>query len=894
MKIKGNNGKEKRTSTPVAVAERPQLQQKPENPDTQPEICFTGDSKIDILQSAVYNAVKASLSMVGQEKLLNEQNQESFNQARKALQELGHFSYNIGFAGEQSSGKSTVINSLLRYPLMPTCQLTTTAVAVQLAYSDHLRVRAVDDDSQKVVLDFDCVMPQNSAAQRQFRDRFSKLLEYSMEAMKIMVIENFQYFTDLDVKNDYVSPSDIDISPENPRHVMLLLFVLLAVYVGQNDDSWKENTEQLMKKRNALLRMLGIPADTVNVSVFAQADFELLRSGLVITDLPGLGSNAGNQVINGRTVKGHNEITKEAIKNTDAMVFLGTPENRKSGYEVLTEMLSSAKLKQTVYKGDRIITVLNQADRCGERERETALQNFCTALASVGVDKKPTDILPYSAIAGEHMFEDIPVERTLLYKREVNEEDIRNKAARKGKRFEDLIEEKIDDLQWEATEAYKKSGIEELLSTFRTTYVEQGKYIKSTAALQAVRALVKVSVTALEQTANNCELICRAHGNLKTEMVEKVKVAVENPIADSIGRSTKDIIRIGSDTNTELENYTDNVAELYIKAFCEGLAKYQSKLKDIISGFELTWFGLGSKARIDVAGSPNRQKYLNLLDEMNSFSISLTKVNDKYEKALHLVRTKIDRFYEDTLDGLKYLEQETQRSLDNVIRQAELEKLSDEEIATLRTLKEQMVSFVEKQFDVVESQVDRQRDAETEAMNKIIAAIFQLNNTMLGQFVSATKGEMNKRLSQGGFFTNKEFILIDGSDGLKAAINGLALTAQEKDNITANIDAGVTAILQNEVPLWIDDLYGVIAIYEDLQVQVQTPLQDMINSMGQNAEENAAKAAAMRKKVDCWKEVAKALNEKVCSTMTEACTYVNDREPSNIRMQENICFDCFS
>lgn len=205
-----------------------------------------------------------------------------------------------------------------------------------------------------------------------------------------------------------------------------------------------------------------------------------------------------------------------------------------------------------------------------------------------------------------------------------------------------------------------------------------------------------------------------------------------------------------------------------------------------------------------------------------------------------------------------------------------------------------MVSFVEKQFDVVESQVDRQRDAETEAMNKIIAAIFQLNNTMLGQFVSATKGEMNKRLSQGGFFTNKEFILIDGSDGLKAAINGLALTAQEKDNITANIDAGVTAILQNEVPLWIDDLYGVIAIYEDLQVQVQTPLQDMINSMGQNAEENAAKAAAMRKKVDCWKEVAKALNEKVCSTMTEACTYVNDREPSNIRMQENICFDCFS
>lgn len=56
------------------------------------------------------------------------------------------------------------------------------------------------------------------------------------------------------------------------------------------------------------------------------------------------------------------------------MVFLTTPENRREGYEVLPEMLSNAKLKETVFKGDRIIPVMNKADRCGKMEREAAVR----------------------------------------------------------------------------------------------------------------------------------------------------------------------------------------------------------------------------------------------------------------------------------------------------------------------------------------------------------------------------------------------------------------------------------------------------------------------------------------------------------------------------------------
>lgn len=893
MKIKTNSKDNNRNSAPVAVAERPQPEKDQKSDDMQQEVHFTEDGVVDKLQGTVYNTGTRMLSVLKDKKLIDEQD-AGYAQARTALKELGRFSYNIGFAGEQSCGKSTVINSLLRYPLMPTCKLTTTAVVVQLAYSDHLRVRAVDGDSGKTVLDYNCEMPKDAPAQKKFRERFEKLLDYGVDAMRELVMETFQPFTDIAVRSTFPKLSDMDMSPENPRHVMILLFVLLAVYVGQNDESWDEQKEKLMEKRTQLFRFLGIPAETVNISIFAQADFELLRSGLVITDLPGLGSNAASRVINGRKVKGHDDITKEAIQACDAMVFLSTPENRQAGYKVLTEMLSNAKIKQAVYKGDRIIAVLNKADTCQEAERITVLKSFCNALASVGVNKEPTDIILYSGISGELRFEEVPFERTLLYKQEVDEDALRAKALRRGKDFEELRKDVVDDLKDDAEESYKQSGIENLLRLFRTSYVEQGKYIKSTAALQALREMVVSTVNSLEQIAKNYDLLCQSQNALQTGMVEKVKTAVEKPLATSQTQIDKEISRTGISINKELGLYTNGVADLYIKAFEAGLAAYKNSLVECMRNFDLTWLGLGSKARIDVPGSRNRQIYLNLLEKMKELPVSLTEVNLRYEKILDIVRTKIDRFYEDALDGLAKLSDDTRRSLDEVIVDAKKSSISDEEIATLEILKEQMVAFVEMSLDLVKNQFNRQQNATTKAMQNVVKAIFDLNDKMVTQFTSATTGELEKRLSKGGIFVSKDFVMIDGSDGLKAAVNRLGLTDQEEDVIRLNVDAGVNSIVKNEITTWTNDLYTIVSAYSTLQGQIQAPMEDMIKSMGDSVEKNADKAKALREQISAWKETVQALNEAVCPTLKEACTYINDREPVNIQMQENVFFGCIN
>ena len=69
----------------------------------------------DGLQESIYKEGMRVLNVLSEMAPAENEGMDAFGQAKKSLGELGHFYYNIGFAGEQSCGKSTVINSLLQY-----------------------------------------------------------------------------------------------------------------------------------------------------------------------------------------------------------------------------------------------------------------------------------------------------------------------------------------------------------------------------------------------------------------------------------------------------------------------------------------------------------------------------------------------------------------------------------------------------------------------------------------------------------------------------------------------------------------------------------------------------------------------------------------------------------
>lgn len=869
------------------------------------ELSLSGDSAVDKLQATVYQAGVRLIPILkkaeealesGAESIATSEVQRRVNPmsvVNNALKELGHFAYEVGFAGEQSCGKSTVVNSLLQYPLMPTCKVTTTASVVQIVYSDHFRVRAIDDDTQKVVLDYDCEMPTNPTAQREFRKRFDKLLDYAISAMDILIIENFQYFTDVAVVDKRITLKDVEMTPEDPKHVMLLLFILLAVYVGQNDAEWNEEKRLLMEKRKGIFTYLGIPKDTINISVKSQGQFDMLKSGLIITDLPGLGSNAGHQErADGRKIKGHDEITKEAIQHTDSMVFLSTPENREAGYKVLPEMLSSAKLKETVCKGDRIIPVLNKADMCGEQEKRTTIQAFCTALAASNVEKKPEEIRLYSGILGEYKFKDVPFERTLFFKQHFDESRVRREAERKGKEYSVLKDEKIEDLQYEMGDLYAESGIEEMLEFFRTSYIEVGKYNKSTSALQEIRAIVMAIVSELSQTMKICQTRLTNNVNIQENLVRDLKSAVDQPLTNTVERQSTMIDRIREDFDEDNQDSENAISEVYANAFEKALKDYKKKLLATLGEFDCAFGGFSDNARIDVAGSKNRRLYNNLVDEIDDFPISLVEVNRQYEKILKGVRVRIDRFYSDSLKELNSLKGDIGDSLEHTIATARINS-SQTELKSLEAIKNQLIVLVEKQTEVVTLNLTQQQQDETDAMDSILSAILDLNTEMTGAYASAIKKQLFDRQSNGCIFSSREYLLIDGSNGMKAAVNVLQLSEEDTRNISLNIDANVSSILLHKIPLWFDSLQNIVLMYDALKTRLTRPMQEIIDVMTGKVEESELMLKTAKQEILNWCDICAGFNKEVCPSLETARIYMKDREESNLWLQKNIFYNCF-
>ena len=338
---------------------------------------------------------------------------------------------------------------------------------------------------------------------------------------KVAVIENIQCFTSKNIFNESPIKKDdlIYFDEKDPRHIAVFMMILLTVYVGQNNQKLGETEKEINRQRNETLKFFGFPAGTLNYSVQIQWDCELLRSGMVITDLPGIGALAAEKNVDGKVMKGHDDITIEAIQASDAMAFVVDHTLKDVGTAALKKMLSSAKLKDIVNKGDRIIPVLNKADLLkGSAQKETSISKFLTILDSVQVKKSREDIWLYSAIAGEYMYRDIPVERTQYYvdKYAGVYEDVEDEHEDEP---EEVIQQKtVVKIKKRLEKKYNASNIAELSEFFRASYLERGKYERTKTAVIQIRSLMLEIVMPLLALADSYETAGHLAGNVIDEL----------------------------------------------------------------------------------------------------------------------------------------------------------------------------------------------------------------------------------------------------------------------------------------------------------------------------------------------------------------------------------------
>lgn len=263
---------------------------------------------------------------------------------------------NICVVAPVSAGKSTLLNAICEYPILPTAQTTASAVPTYIQ-----RARNIEEEYIAVYplkLDNRVILGVNGSVEssryvkgvgRVFKakdidkSKFNKLLDYLFFLIKgngteeegaKPVIDNLVYFMKNkdyadtllggDVKQRLNMPnSAFDLTWEKPRHRFVLLMILLCLYIKQNnsDNQHTPFAVKANKLRNTLLKEFGIdPSGDYGVCLDWYS--ESIPEGATLIDLPGTGSDT--QDSESGNMSSHSRLVKGILEEADAIWVLGS------------------------------------------------------------------------------------------------------------------------------------------------------------------------------------------------------------------------------------------------------------------------------------------------------------------------------------------------------------------------------------------------------------------------------------------------------------------------------------------------------------------------------------------------------------------------------------------
>lgn len=792
----------------------------------------------DIFQVELYNSGSKLLEKLEKIEGPKEKALKSFEELKEYLIQLKDFVFDIGFAGGMSSGKSTVINSLIEYPLMPTCKLTTTCVGTHIFYGEKPKLCVVDDDTKKRVLDIDC----SNISQT----HFEKLKDYACVVTHLKVVENLQYFTNHNIfqDKDSLTPQMLQMNKDNPNHVIILLMILLTVYVDQNSQEQSHKALEANRKRKEILKFFHFPIDTVNYTIQLQWNGDFLKSGMTITDLPGLGAYAPDKDMGkGKTLKGHDSISTDAIKKTDAMVFLVDPQVNGAGVPALQVMMSNAQLKEVVNRNDLIIPILNKIDDCKGQQSliDQAVGKFLNILKDTGVNKTADDIHLYSAWYGEYKFADFPIEKTCFYHMNVEQERKSQKSMLKNMpMFKNMTELQINELveqtlgekiKTDLEENYKNSGIDELKTFFRTAYIRKSKNRRSQATILAVRKLALNLIIPMENLLKNLDTLHNVAGEAIEDISKGLKTSVDVPIADALERSTGKYCATGI-----VQDLLDMIPQYYISAFKGALEEYKKKNIEICKKFE-PWNAFANKARIDKLGSNNQRNYEKLCEEIKVLSIDVKYVNKKFNVVLNHVVSETEEMYNSALLVMKKLKTSISKSL-NQYEQGYKKNVSENDpvLKSVTALKTTVIGFMEHQIDLIIDSMKVNKTNLAKAGNDTVAQMLSLNTNMINMYTKSVLDEVNSKLTKGCFFINREFLQVTGDGGILETFENLNLSSKDKDYIESEVRTiGISAI-SNNLGIWYQSTENAInENFIELRKQLFGMMDNTVNELKNNS-----------------------------------------------------------
>lgn len=317
-----------------------------------------------------------------------------FLKAAKAVCSRGASEVLIAWLADMSCGKSTTINAVMGYPLLPVAKKATSSCPIEIRFGKpRLQVFAYQLDDSASALEGDTLFTFDESHPLSPATVHS-MLKYVLRMTQedVLRCENLHYVGGV----EEALMEDPILICRDPLRVMQLCLVVLNAYIGQDNEALRQQREELIAERNQLMsNVFGIhdPGMAYGVHVWLESD--VLVGGTVLVDLPGLGSDSLL----------HTAVTKHYTRRVDAFVLsfdAGALVNKVN--DALQPVLEQEKMRLSG-KDSRFIVLLNKCDLSLEQDPDFYADDLAKAAKDIhpllsGIETGP--IYPFSARYGEY------------------------------------------------------------------------------------------------------------------------------------------------------------------------------------------------------------------------------------------------------------------------------------------------------------------------------------------------------------------------------------------------------------------------------------------------------------------------------------------------------------
>ncbi len=554
--------------------------------------------------------------------------------ARGRAEKLKNFRYNIGVVGVQSSGKTTLLNTLLGYPLMPSAAVVTTCSVTYIRYGEKLAVKA-EDAYGKIY---------NMHLEKMSRALFEDLKRYTCKCHKKYSLDHLIYFTDADMSPDEegnpctLAAEELSLEYGNLMHRAVLVLVLLSLYVDQNQNPelLDDTVKEIIGERKLLLEKIGIPRAVKEYKVILEWNNPVLKNGLEITDLPGLGAD----VAASSGYKSHESITLEELNKTDSTLLILEPEMKKEHIDPLNPILTSYEMKKIKNLEERLIPVVNKIDLCGFKNAYMNKLNQVYKKYQLEIEKTYGIA---ALLAEQRLFEknpEIPLSRSAFARK--NLEGVKELLAMTGASQEEYIKKMLD-------KNMEYSRFEEF-AAYILNYLPKAKIMESLQLLIYLYQAVKTAVMMRNSRFRILSQFHRGGASAGVEIVKKLDNDTKAQIA-KLSRTQADLITQWRG-DLEIRIYKEllpNVKKIFEKDISKEFGAMKDRIMKKRKTLHANFIGDIVLSRNN-GTNPDTTNYPVWTDMLDTLE------NEKYQKTFDNLSDSVKAIFDDMVDRMEKID----------------------------------------------------------------------------------------------------------------------------------------------------------------------------------------------------------------------------------------------